>query len=303
MTRPARLGLAALVLILLAGVGGYLTAKLVRGTGGYQIGVHFSQAAGVAPGAQVFFNGVVIGGVSKVKILPDTTVDFIINVFRDTDIPKTAKFSVQTSLTGSPSVAISVPPAPVASSDIWPKRVLPIEQQPAGTTPLSLEAFMSQSRSLGDRAYAMLAQARPYGGHLAYHLQHARAGGAATMDDLRSTLPAVMSNLQSTLARARANVQEAQTALKSLDRGRFASVARAFERSAADMQNTAAALNSIKRDPQIRSNVRDASAQLRSITANMAELSRDMQMISGNPQTKAQLQDASARLRSILQKI
>ncbi|HKU67029.1 MAG TPA: MlaD family protein [Candidatus Baltobacteraceae bacterium] len=302
VTRPARLGLIALVAILIA-AGIFVALKYMRGAGGYQIGVHFPQAAGVAPGAQVFLNGVAIGGVTKVKILPDTTVDFIINVLRDTPIPKSATFTVQSTVTGTRNVAISVPPQPVSPADVWPKRVLPVREQPSGTPPLTLETFMAQSKSLGDRAYRVLALARPYGKPLLRHLQNARANGAATTQELRATLPSVMGDLRSTVARARANVQDAQTALRERDRGKLEQIAASFQRSAADMKRTSAALDSLKRDPSMRANVRAASAQLRAVTGNMAELSRDLQMITGNPQTKAQLRDAGARLRALLQKL
>lgn len=303
VTRPARLGFAALVIAVLLAAGFYLTLKFVRGSGGYHIGVRFRQAASVAPGAQVYMNGVNVGGVSKVQILPDTTVDFIINIYRDTAIPKSAKFTVQTSLTGTPSVTITVPPGPVAASDVWPKRVLPLPQQPVGTLPLSLEDFMGQSRALGDRAQRVLAQARPYGGRLMNHLQNARANGAATMQDLHETLPAVMGSLETTIAKAKANVRDAQAVLRDGDQAKLRAIADAFERTTADMQKTSSSLEAIKRDPQLASNTRASFAQLHQAMANMAKLSRDMQTIGGNPQTKAELRDAGARLRALLHKI
>lgn len=294
------MGLIALVFIAAAALGLYFTARFVRGGGGYSIGVHFPQAAGVAPGGQVFLNGVDIGTVSKVIILPDTSVDFIINVFRDTGIPKDSKFTVQTAFTGGSKVMIV---APVGSHEMWPKRILPESEQPVGTPPLSLEAFMSQSRGLGDRADAVLGQARPYGPRLLSHVQNAKANSAGTMQEMRSTFPAVMGSLQSTIARAKANAQDAQSALRERDQPKIAAVAQAFSRSAIDMQQTAQELHSLKRDPQIRENVRAASAQLRIATQNLARLSHDMQMVTGNSQTKAQLRDAGARLRAILHKI
>src|SRR5690242_9143172 len=175
VTRAARLGFIALVVILLA-IAGILAARFVRGAGGYRIGVHFRQAAGVAPGAQVFLNG----AVTKVKILPDTTVEFIISVFHDTPIPKTAKFTVQSALTGTQNVAITAPAQPVRANDVWPKRVLPVAEQPIGTPPLSLDQFFAQSKALGDRANAVLSKARPYGKPLLQHLESARSNGFAT---------------------------------------------------------------------------------------------------------------------------
>lgn len=301
----------ALIVILVLGGAVYLGMRISRGEG-YQFGVHFPTAAGVAPGAQVYLSGVNIGSVAKVIILPDNSVDFIIHVFRDTDIPKTAKFGVLTSLTGSPSVAIAIPEVravqnapvtPVPREAVWPRRVLPVSEQPQGSPPLTLEAFMRQSRTLGDRAYKMLAQARPYGKRLAFHLQNARANGSATVEVLRSTGPQLMGSVQSTIERAQANVQSAQRALRTRDQPEIAQLARSFQSTIVDMRATAGTLQQLKRDPRMRENVRAATAQLRTVTSNLAGLTRDMEAISGNPQTKAQLQDAGARLRDILRRL
>lgn len=301
----------ALAVVLVVAGGSYLGLRILRGQG-YQFGVHFPTAAGVAPGAQVYLSGVEIGTVGKVIILPDTSVDFIINVVRDTDLPKSAKFSVQTSLTGSPSVAIVIPEVravpgapvtPVPREVVWPKRVLPVSEQPTGSPPLTLEAVMRQSRSLGDRAYRMLAQARPYGKRLAFHLQNARANGGATVAILRGTGPELLSSVRSTIARAQANVQSAQHALRTRDQPEIAQLARSFQATVTDMKATAGTLQQLKRDPQMRRDLRAATAQLRAVTANLAGLSRDLGIISGNPQLKAELQDAGARFREILTRL
>lgn len=312
ISRPAQLGLMALVFIIFASAASYFILKYVRGTGGYQIGVRFPTAAGVGPGAQVYLSGVVIGQVTKVKILPDASVEFIISVFQGTDIPKHSKFSVLTSVTGTPSVAITPPlrrvaqnqvPTPMPRSEVLPKRILPVERQPVGTPPLTVESLMRESRTLGNRAYAMLAQARPYGTHLAYHLQHARSSAGATSQQLKETLPAVMAGVQSTIASAKANLRRAQNALTQRNQAKMTAIASSLEQSSRDMERTADALEGIKRDPRIQSNVRAASVQVRIISSTMANLARDMEMISGNPQTKAQLRDAGARLRAILQQL
>jgi ABC-type transporter Mla subunit MlaD len=304
ITRPARLGLIALLVIIVGGAATYFGVKYGRGTAGYRFAVRFPQAAGVASGAQVYLNGVVIGNVTKVKILPDTTVDFIITVFHDTNIPKNARFTVQgSSITGGESVAIQAPAAVVAASDALPKRVLPVDQQPVGTPPLTLETFMGQSRGLGDRAYAVLAKARPYGKSMLVHVRRSQSNAAATSGELRSTMPAVLAGVQSTIARAKANAQSAQAALRDRDQPKLAAIAQSFTRTSADMKRTADALSALKRDPSIAANVRGASAQLHAAAADMAQLSHDMSMVTGNPQIKAELRDAGARLRALLHKI
>lgn len=312
MSRPAQLGLIALTFAIVAALVLYFGVRMVRGTGGYRMGVHFPTAAGIAPGAQVYFNGVNIGTVIKVEILPDTTIDMILNIFRDTDIPKNAKFSVQSTFTGSPMITIVVPkqrvatsqaPTPVPQSDVLPKRVVPVAEQPVGSTPLTVEQVMGEGKALGVRASRMLSLAKPYGGRLITRLQNARANGTATTQEMRAALPALMANLKSTTARAKANVASAQIALQERDEPKLAAVAAAFRRSADDMKKVTNALGPLKRDPRIRGNVQAAAANLRQTTANMEVLSRDMDIVTKSPQTKAQLRDAGRRFRDILSRL
>lgn len=312
LSRPARLGLLALAFAIVAAIGISFGVKVLRGNGGYQMGVHFPTAAGIAPGAQVFFNGVNIGTVSKVKILPDTTIDMILTIFRATDIPKSAKFSVQSTFTGSPTIAIVVPkpraalnevPTPVPQSDLLPKRLVPVAEQPVGSTPLTLEDVMGESKALGDRAYRMLSLAKPYGPQLLGHVRNARENGVAMKQQMQTALPAIMASLQSSMARAKANVTSAQTALRDHDEPKLAAVAASFERSARDMGRVTSALGPLKRDPLVHSNLQAAAVNLRDTTATMTELSRDMEFVTKNQQTRAELQDAGRRLGDILARL
>ena len=310
MSRPARLGLAALIVLLLAGGGIYGVIK-TRGTGGYRMGVHFRGAAGVAPGALVYFNGVNIGNVQKVKILPDTTVDMILNVFHDTDIPRSAQFMIQSSFTGSPTIQIVLPRrvaqnevfTPIPQSALLPKRVVPVEEQPRGTEPLSIEDVMGESKALGDRAQRALALAKPYGPRLLGNVRNTQANAAASAQEMRGAFPAILGTLQSTIAKAKANAQDAQRALRGRDRPELAGIAAAFQQSAKDMSSVSGSLASIKNDPQVHANVRAAAVELRAATANMAGLSRDMEFASKNAQTKAELHDAGLRFRSIMERL
>lgn len=309
-TRAARLGLAALVVLILAGIGAYVAIK-ARGTGGYRMGVRFRSAAGLAPGGLVYFNGVNIGNVRRVKILPDTTVDVILNIYHATDIPKNAKFSILPAFAGSPTVTIVVPkrvarnqaPAPVPQSDLLPKRVVPVDRQPVGTTPLSLEDVMAEGKALGDRATRVLAFARPYGGRLIAHLQNARANGAATTEEMRTAFPRILASLQSTVAKAKANAASAQAVLREHNQAKLTAIAASFKRSASDMNNVTSSLAPLKNDPQVRANLRASTADVRATTATMAGLSDDMAAISKNPQTKAELRDAGLQFRAVLERL
>src|SRR5690348_9598147 len=126
MTRQAQVGAFAIVaMLLLFGIFYVVTNFGTRHTG-YRIGVHFRSAAGVTPGAQVYFSGVDVGSVDEIELLPDNTVDVILAINRDINVPAESRFLIQAPLTGSPSVII-VPPRAKPPLALLPRQVLPIE--------------------------------------------------------------------------------------------------------------------------------------------------------------------------------
>ena len=132
MTRQAQVGAFAIVaLLLLFGIFYVITDFGTRHTG-YRIGVHFQSAAGVTPGALVYFSGVDVGSVDSIELLPDNTVDVILAINRDIDVPAASRFLIQAPLTGSPAVVI-VPPRAKPPVPLLPRQVLPIAEQPQGS--------------------------------------------------------------------------------------------------------------------------------------------------------------------------
>jgi len=299
----ARLGLIALAFVVAFAIAAYFIGRQVKGPGGYQIGVHFPTAAGIAPGAQVFFNGVVIGSVGRVDILPDTTVDVIINISRDRNIPKDARFGVRPTLTGTPDVVITAPPRTLSQSDILPKRILPVAEQPAGTPPLTLEMMMANSRALGDRAQRILAMGKPYGKTLLAKVRGARENGAATTAQLRATSPALMGTVQSTVSQAKENVTRAEAAVRSRNQAKITAMTASLRDVLAQTQRASASMRALRGDPRVAASIEGARADLRTATANLHELTQDLAVLAKNPQTKAELQDAARRFHDILHHI
>jgi phospholipid/cholesterol/gamma-HCH transport system substrate-binding protein len=124
MTRQAQVGAFAIIaLLLLFGVFYVITDFGTRHTG-YRVGVHFESAAGLTSGALVYFSGVNVGSVDSITLLPDNTVDVILAVNKDIDIPQASKFLIQAPLTGSPNVII-VPPKIAGPS--LARTVLPVD--------------------------------------------------------------------------------------------------------------------------------------------------------------------------------
>jgi ABC-type transporter Mla subunit MlaD len=109
MTRQAQVGAFAIVaLLLLFGIFYVISNFGTRHTG-YRIGVHFQNAGGVTSGALVYFSGVEVGSVDSIVLLPDNTVDVILAVNRDIDIPAASQFVIAAPLTGTPAIAVLPP--------------------------------------------------------------------------------------------------------------------------------------------------------------------------------------------------
>lgn len=302
LSRPAQVGIFTLASVALLVGALYLFTSFGGRHAGYRMGLHLANASGLSPGGQVLFSGVPIGVVNKVELLPDGSVDVLINVTRDIAIPRASIFRVQSSFTGSPYIWI-VPPHHYAPSDVLPKRLVPVSQQPVGTPPLAIEQFMAQGKALGSRAQAILRIAHGYSGRLMAPVTAARAHAAQTQTELKGIMPGVLSGLQGTLAVARARMQTAQNALRARDQRKIDAIAAAFQSSSRSMQRSAQELQGIAHDPAERSAVREASAQLRIVSANMAALGADMKIVARNPQTRAELADAGKRLRAVMQKV
>jgi ABC-type transporter Mla subunit MlaD len=308
ITRQAQLGLLTLACAAGVLVAFFLFARLGPGRAGYRIGVHFPGAAGVAPGAEVFLSGVNIGSVDRVRILADGSVDIILAIRRH-DIPKDARFSIQTSLTGAPSIAIApppphvvkgVPPTPLPHNAVLEKRVLPLEQQPVGTIPLSVEQLLSQSRSLGNGAQSVLTHMHGYKSSILGNLERSRSNAAATPVLLRATSASLMRQISSTMQQVNANETAAVQALRRHDQRRAAMLASSLSSSAKSMNASLDSLRLVTRDPQVRANVRASAANLRTAMANAKTL-QSQGFASG--ETRAQLADAQANLRAAMEKL
>src|SRR5579872_7425472 len=205
MSRQAQLGLFAVIaLAMLFGIFYVITDFGTRHSG-YRIGVHFSTAAGLPTGAQVFFSGVTVGTVDQVQLMPDNTVDVILAIQNGINIPRDSRFLIQAPLTGTPSLMI-VPPiprhlppgytaTPLPESAILPKEVLPLNQQPIGTPVSSIADLMQQGQGEVRRLDEMLVLLQAREPKLLNTLQDA----LANMDDLTTEFKGTVADLSGTL--------------------------------------------------------------------------------------------------------
>jgi ABC-type transporter Mla subunit MlaD len=312
MTRQAQVGAFAIVaLLLLFGVFYVITDFGTRHTG-YRVGVHFRSAAGLTPGAIVYFSGVNVGSVDSIGLLPDNTVDVILAVNRDIDIPAASKFLIQAPLTGSPNVLIVPPTAERVPVALLPRQVLPVDQQPQGTNSATIADLLQQGQGEVKRFDVVMSEIEARTPKLLDTLQTTLNNAndltlttKNSMRQLSGELLALGSSLQGDLSAAGTNV----VALTSTLNGAATTDSRKLGRLLDQLESTSVALNksmgalqSLATDPQLKANVISTTQSIAQATQNLAELTGDLRTVTGDPQTQAQIRNTIANLDATMQK-
>ncbi len=304
----ARLGLFALCTLLVLFGFLYAVTNFGASHGAYRIGVHLANASGVPPGSQVFFSGVDVGSVRKVRILADNTVELILAIQRNIDIPKSSKFSVRPSLTGSPSIVITPPlpalfpgssPTPLPRGDAMEKRVLPVSRQAVAVPPLSIEELMQQGVGVGNRALGMLRAlqlAKPQMMQRMRHAQGTKAALQGSLVNLTQSLNARRNEVSDRLSRLKRDFNPGNQA-------RLATLSASAQQTRAKLRHTASSARGVIANPALRDNLRQTGQNVQTAREQAAGLQGDVHNITGSPQTRAQLRDAAARVRAVMQEL
>jgi ABC-type transporter Mla subunit MlaD len=312
MTRQAQVGAFAIVaLLLLFGVFYVVTDFGTRHTG-YRVGVHFRSAAGLTPGALVYFSGVGVGSVDSIALLPDNTVDVILAVNRDIDIPAESKFLIQAPLTGSPSVLIVPPAGTRPANAMLPRQVLPVAQQPQGSNTATIADLLQQGQGEVKRFDVVMSELEARTPKLLNTLQttldNANELTLTTKDSMRqlsAELLALGSSLQGDLSVAGTNVVQLTDTLNgsaTKDSKKVDRLLDQLESTSVALNKSMGALQGLATDPQLKSNVLTTTQSIAEATQTLAQLTKDLRTVTGNPQTQAQMRDTIANLDATLQK-
>lgn len=285
----------------------------LRGANGYSIGVRFANASGLTAGAPVYLNGVQIGVVDKVELLPDSSVEVILAITRDVDLPVASRIIIHSSPTGSPDVRFLPPrlrvspgaiPTPLPPSAVIPKHVLPLNQQPLGKPPLSTQELMAQSQAVLHRSARIVSMMQGRRKVLLASLNEMRANSGAAMSEFRGLPQTLRANMGGTLQQAQADVSHAQALLRTQrNEQTMGDLSRSLTATSSSLQQTMNDLQGIRTDPSLRANMAATMQNVKQATASMHAASFDAQTIGSNPQTRAELLDASLRLRASLEKL
>jgi len=305
MSRQAQVGAFALLALLsLFGIFYVITDFGTRHTG-YRIGVHFTTAAGLHSGASVFFSGVTAGTVDSIALLPDNTVDVILAIDRDIDIPRESRFLIQAPLTGDPSLLIVPPPpskGPVAAVE---RRVLPIDQQPQGTNTATIADLLQQGQGEIIKLDAMVSELQKREPLLLSTLQHTLDSANQLTNNANRTLTTMSAQLQASLAQASSNIVALTGTLNDtaqLNKKHINAILANFDATSAALNASMASLQQMATDPNLKTNVLATTKNIAETTANIAGITHDLRNLTGDPQTVAQLKNTLANLDATLQR-
>lgn len=324
MNRQAIVGIFTIV-ALIGLFAFFLVLANVGPQGRYKIGVHFKSAAGLHKGALVYESGVVVGVVDQTNIIPeDFTVEVVLAVNNNVDVPRNARFVIEAPLTGDSAVEIVpvVPPAQPpgmasptnapAAVAVLPREILPVDQQPQGTNPATIQDLLDQGQGETRRLDRMLSQLETREPQLLNTLQSALVNANEVsitanhaFGNLSRRLDSLTSTLQVALTSGSANLTDITQQLDTTVRrnsGHFDAMIAALDASARDLNHTADQVNALSSDPRLRNNIIQTTQGIAQTATTFASIANDLRNVSGNAQTQAQLRDTVANIDAATQK-
>jgi ABC-type transporter Mla subunit MlaD len=325
MNRQAIVGLFTIIALL--GLFGILLVIRDVGTGGrYPIGVHFKSAAGLHRGALVYESGVVVGIVQDTRLLPeDFTVDVILGINNNVDIPRDARFLIAAPLTGDTTLEIVPPPPSPRPSGIvgptpvpqavalLPREILPIEQQPQGTNPATVTELLEQGQNEVQRLDRMLAVLEAREPQLLDSLQSTLHGanlltteGSKRLFALADKLDALTASLQVSLNAGSANLIDLTAQLDRTAKTSSPQVTQLLTQlnaTAVSLNQTVDQVKALASNPEVRKNLVDTTRGLAQTATSIGAITNDLHNVTSNPQTQAQLRDTVANVDAATQKL
>jgi ABC-type transporter Mla subunit MlaD len=325
MSRQALVGI--FTILALAGLFAVFVVLENYGTQGrYKIGVHFKSAAGLHKGALVYESGVVVGTVDNTVLLPeDFTVDVILAINNNVDVPRNARFLIQAPLTGDSSVEIvpqiSAKPRPPgvaaptnapAAVAVLPHEVEPLDQQPQGTNPATVQDLLEQGQGELRRVDTMLAQLADREPKLLNTLEQALDNAKdisvttkASFAQLSRRIDSISSTLQLAVQQSSANINDLTAHLDDSVRrnsGHFDAIVASLDNSARDLNRTADHVADLAGDPRLKANIIQTTQGIAETATTFSSIARDLRNVTGNAQTQAQLRDTVANVDAAAQK-
>jgi len=313
------LGIAALFAIV-------LVLQNVGPQGRYKIGVQFKTASGIHRGALVYESGVNVGVVDDVQLQADDfTVEVIVAVNNNVDIPRDAQFIIQAPLTGDATLEIVPKPEDIglaggvvtarpsaAAVALLPREVLPRTQQPVGTNPATLSDLLQEGQGQVHQLGTLLADLQKREPKLLDTFQEALTNAkdiAVTTNQQTQHLAKRLESLESTLTLA---IDTGSTNIVDITRrmdtivadngGKIGTLLDQFNLAAHTLNDTADQIHDLAKNPQLRQNLLDTTRGIADTAQTFAGIAGDLRKVTNNAQTQAQLRDTIANFDAASQK-
>jgi phospholipid/cholesterol/gamma-HCH transport system substrate-binding protein len=343
MSAQARVGLFTLIgAALLFGIFLFWT-NFASAANGYRMGVLFDSVAGLRTGSTVFMAGVPVGSVERIDLQPDFKADVILAIKKQYDVPRDATFIVTAPLTGEGTLNIEPPhrhalaaaytlppgvklppgfklPPGVATPGatgptpqptpipLWPREILPLDEQPRGTTPASLSELTAQGQATLQKLDVLLLQLQASGPQLAASVQKTVDNAQRLTSDadvLVGRLNTQLASVSTTLNATGANFLALSAELRSTaanSSGKLDSLLTSLNRSSVALNDSLDQLRGLAHDPKLRTNLVQTTANVEAATRTLAELTNDLRNVTGDPQTQAQLRNTVANFDAASQR-
>lgn len=298
MNKQAQVGIFAILsLLLLFGIFYVITDFGTRHTG-YRVGVHFDSAAGISSGALVYFSGVTVGSVDSIVLLPDNSVDVILAVSSDVNIPRASEFLIQAPLTGSPSLII-VPPKPEPgvlppASAMLPRQVLPIADQPRGRNPATLADLLDEGQGQVKKLDALLSDVQKREPRMLASLQ-------TTMDNASALTATAQRSLATLSAQTTLLAESLQGTLDS-NTPKIDTILTQLDQMSISLNKSSQSLQQLAQNEQLKGSLVATAKNISDTTKNIAELTADLRTMTGDPNTQAQFKNTVANIDAASQR-
>jgi ABC-type transporter Mla subunit MlaD len=312
MSKQAIVGAFTILGVVLLFLVYFFLSNFSTRVAGYQVGVHFQSAAGLTRGAIVYESGVQVGTISEIRMLDDFTVDVILQVANWVDIPRESRFVISAPLTGSATLTIVPPRQRRERLALLPRYVLPIDEQPRGTNPISVQDLLEAGRGqlikldklmtdLTNREPVLMDQLQT----AITNVNHLTTNANSMMTQFSSRGLELTSTLQRSLDRASSSIVDLTGQLDETVRrngGRIDTLLVSLNRTASSLSVASDQLRAMATDPQLRNQLQDTVAHIQVATANMAALSADLKKASEDTTTQGQLRDTLAHIDAASQR-
>ena len=278
---------------------------------GFKIGVHFKNAEGLNRAAPVSLSGKVIGAIDDVQLEPDYTVDVILAINPDYEIPEGSQFQIAAPLTGEPSVVIQ-PPRDL-SKGLIPHEILPLDKQPQGGNPVSLQDLLEQGQGEAKRFDRILAKLEYKTPILLDELDSALRNANELTTSAKAQLAQVgdsatnmMNHLDRAAGRAGDNLVDLTGQLDTTVRRNSAQIdalLASLNRTSSSIGKSVDSLRDFATNPRVKQDLLDTTHSFAVTAKTFAELSGDLRQVTGNPQTQAELRDTVAHFDATAQRL